>query len=183
MRALHLAALLLLAASASAAAPEPIAIDGAAFVPAAVEANDVALRNVYLREGETPERWSRQVRISDLKQAAGAAALARTAASLARMRAPAMGADSFSPEGREQSDITVAWLQVNDANDAVDYHVVRYVDADSGVREYALVVRRYLNNRPLNAVLDDFGPFCVANLPTWVETLATLDRAPQAEIK
>lgn len=183
MRAPLLAALLLVAASVPAAAPEPIAIEGAVFAPAVVEANDVALRNVYLREGETLERWSRQVRVSDLKQAAGAATLARAAASLARMRAPAMGADTFAPEGREQSDITVAWLQVNDANDAVDYHIVRYVDAGSGVREYALVVRRYLNNRPLGAVLEDFGPFCVANLSNWVTALAALDRAPQAEIK
>lgn len=173
-----LSTLLLLACAPFGASADGLSFDGEPYMVAEVQRDEAGLRNYFLREGETMQRWSRMLRVTDILTGDKAETLARSAASLARMRAPGMPADTFSPEGREESDITVAWLQVADGDEALEYHVVRYVDRGKQTREYGFIIRRYLNGEPVARAMESLGPFAVSNLSAWVAELSRLDRAP-----
>jgi hypothetical protein len=175
-----LTTLLLALAATVAGAATSLEFDDNTYALAKVEQDKVGLRNLFLREGESLTRYSRLVRISDLSGAPRVADLARSAAAMARLRAPNMGAETFAPEGREAADVTVAWLQVSDADDALEYHVVRYVAGPRSTREYAFIVRQYLNGQNVSQALETFGPFAVGNLGSWVADVGALDLAPRA---
>jgi len=183
--ALLAALVLALVAPAALAAAGPMVFDGDEYFPAALESDPERTAEHFLRKGETAERFSRRLTIADQPQATGVKQIGIGVVRFAKLRTPGLDPATFAAEGAEDRDLTVTWFMLSDDGTAVEFHAARFLTLTdkrgraSGVREYHLVAREYLNGREPDATLAAIVPVVVGFAPGWVEDLQHLDRAPR----
>jgi hypothetical protein len=182
---LSLAAAALLTACGGAVRPdatpsEPLQFEGDSYLPAGHDSAGTRIAEVFLRAGDPAERFARRITIAELDGASGARGVARGVLQLAKLRSPGLKTESFAAEGREEHDVTVSFILLTDDQQAIEVHVVRFVDLIAPrVREYHFVMRRYTNGADPDAVLAEMLPEIDAALPRWVARLNQFDRAPR----
>lgn len=165
--------------------PAEIAFDGDRYVSVARAQDPERIAEVFVRTGETAERFSRSLTIADQPKSTSVKQIGLGVVRIAKLRTPGLEAATFAAEGAEDRDLTVTWFVLTDDGTAVEFHAARFValtdkrGRSKGVREYHMVAREYTNERAPDAVLAMLVPVVVGFAPRWVEELQRLDRAPQ----
>jgi hypothetical protein len=99
---------------------------------------------------------------------------------IAKQRTPGLAPETFSAEGTQEHDLSIAWYDLTDDGSAVEHHIARFVDlVGGGVREYHLTLRHYTNGKPPDGAFGELRRAVEPDTVHQVELLSALDRAPQ----